>query len=114
MRLKMKARQFSCQSVSHNQTEGGVLFAFLLHSSRKARSVISLVRPCAGRSEFEHYATVKDNTAGLLSLLAFWKLSDSSLPVYLHHQLFRQLGSFRLNLAQVKHFQKRDYPQEHA
>lgn len=70
---------------------------------------MSLVRPCkVGRSELEHYATVKDNTnGGLLSLLAFWKLSDSPLPVFLHHQLFRQLGSFRLNVAQVKQLFKR-------
>ena len=75
----------------------------VMYSSIKARSVIGLLRPCSGRSEFEHYESVKDNTAGLSSLLlAFWKLKDSSMPVYLQHQLFRQLGSFRLDLAKVK------------
>lgn len=122
----MKARQLPNTFKIIKQTQSTIwreradespyLFSFLFyflclwfgfHSSSKARSVVGLVRPCSGRSEFERYATVNGNTAGLLSLLAFWRLSDSWLPVYLHHQLFGQLGSFRLNLAQVKQLSSR-------
>lgn len=90
---------------------------FSSSSSSKARSLLALMHPpCSGRSEWHRHngdATVKANeqTADgwMMSMLDWWRSSDSVQPVYLRHQLFRRLGSFRFDLAQVKQLELIDF-----
>ncbi|XP_057364794.1 uncharacterized protein LOC130685509 [Daphnia carinata] len=96
-----QVKAFTCDVIRSLADHSSIYVGEDESTSIKARSVIGLVRPCSDRLGYEHYASIKDNTAGLSSLLAFWRLGDSSLPVYLEHQLFRNLGSFRFDLAKV-------------
>ena len=68
----MKARQYS-QNINQTIRYIAIAMVYLPLSPnpfhKYARSVIGLLRPCFGRSEFEHYASVKDNTAGVSSIL---------------------------------------------